>query len=78
MYGAWKTKWAEDWAPRWDGDVPREGLIGFRVFHREAMNLAVREAAAEGARRLKAALEAHAPKHAATVPTSTWRKLGIS
>jgi hypothetical protein len=77
MYGVWKTKWAEDWAPRDEGDFPREGLLGFRVFHREAMDRAFQEASAEGARRLKAALEAHAPQHAATVPSSTWRKLGI-
>jgi hypothetical protein len=74
MYGVWRQKLPETW----EGDVPRAGLIGFRVFLREAMDLAFHEASTEGAKRLKAALEAHAPQHAATVPTSTWRKLGIS
>jgi hypothetical protein len=78
MYGVWKQKWSDTWEPQHDGDYPRDGLIHFYAFLWEAMDTAVYEASTEGARRLKAALEAHAPKTAATVPTSTWRKWGIS
>jgi hypothetical protein len=74
MYGVWAKKWPETW----EGSYPREGHIHFYAFLREAMDRAFEEASAEGARRLKAALEAHAPKSAATLPSSTWRKWGIS
>jgi hypothetical protein len=77
MYGVWRQNWTDTWAPAYDRDYPREGLIHFYAFLWEAMDTAFHEASVEGAKRLKAALEAHAPQHAATVPTSTWRKLGI-
>jgi hypothetical protein len=77
MYGVWDDKWPEDFTPRWEGDYPRKSLIHQYVDRDEALAVARREASIAGARRLKAALEKHAPQHAATVPTSTWRKLGI-
>jgi hypothetical protein len=77
MYGVWDNKWPENWTPRWEGDYPRTGLVRQHLLRDEAFIVARCEASIAGARRLKAALEAHAPKHAATVPTSTWRKLGI-
>jgi hypothetical protein len=77
MYGVWRQNWTGNWEPQHERDYPREGLIHFYAFLWEAVDHATDVAMAEGARRLKAALEAHAPQHAATVPSSTWRKLGI-
>jgi hypothetical protein len=69
MYGVWKQKWPETW----DGAYPREGLIHFYAFLWEAMDRAIHEASTEGARRLKAALIAHARITAVTTKTSTYR-----
>jgi hypothetical protein len=66
-YGVWAKKWPETW----EGSYPREGLIHFYAFLREAMDRAFQEASAEGARRLKAALITHARIGAAK--TSTYR-----
>jgi hypothetical protein len=71
MYGVWRQKWPDQWEPRYAGDYPREGLIHFYAFLYEAHEAAVHEATTEGARRLKAALIAHARIGAAK--TSTYR-----
>jgi hypothetical protein len=70
MYGVWEKKWPEDWTPRWAGDYPHQGLIHFYAFLWEAGDRASEWAHAEGAKRLKAALIAHA-RIAST--TSTYR-----
>jgi hypothetical protein len=73
MYGVWKQKWSDTWEPQHDGDYPRAGLIHFYAFLWEAMECAFDVASTEGARRLKAALIAHARITAVTTKTSTYR-----
>ena len=71
MYGVWKQNWTDTWEPQHERDYPREGLIHFYAFLWEAMDTARDIAMTEGARRLKAALLAHARIDAAK--TSTYR-----